>query len=262
MRISGGLLLVFSVLMLIMLPGSARAQLPDGAMSPPPISAKPKEELFTETLPVEVALMYMKLNKEQPNFDFLVFANPSFRNDPEKFSDNEAIKSSRAVLEKIFSSFNPETVFYAEKVIDADVDIRRINNIKISGIEPYEPIVYEMTATDRTGLFIRNARSTLQLKEPFEYGSAANIQGLSFENRKGLPVELTIKPLAIDTEGYMMDDGKVIKVLIVDVVEMKIYSKDKERLLLQKRFKNWRPYVQPKEDEAFKADGLIPAPTP
>jgi hypothetical protein len=216
---------------------------------------------FVETLPIEVALMYAKLNKEEPNFDFLVFANPAFRSDKRKFGDAESIKKERILLETIYKDMALDrTVFHAEKTLDIITPFTDSTAIRTRGIEPFDPVVYEMTASDAYGVFIRNARDTLKLKVPFETGSIGTFMEMDQKELAGLPVELTLRPLAVDREGYLTDSNRMLKVLIADVVEIKIYNKDKEKLLLQKRFKNWQPYVPPKEDETFKTDNLIPAP--
>lgn len=250
-------------------PPAAEAPAPAAPVAPsstaaPSVPSPP----YAETLPVEVSLMYSKLLKDTPNFDFLVFANPDFRKNIERYSDASAVKKEKAALEAIYNGFNEQTLFYSEKTVQMNLSDADIEVIKIRGIEPFEPIIYEMTSTDKYGLFIRNASSTLRLSPPFEVLEASRILDMPDDALAEVVAEMTIKPLVADREDFeiesdpLMRRSKKVKVLVGDIVELKLFDKDKEHLLLQKRFKNWKPYVPPKEDEAFRADGLIPAPTP
>ena len=215
---------------------------------------------FAETLPIEINLMYLKLSKKEPNFDFLVFANPSFRQTEQRVSDSDNIKKERDALQAMFESFTPNTVFYAEKNINLDAYFANNNTIKTEGIEPYDPILYPVTPTDVYGIFIRNARDTLRLRPPFEYGTPSSLMMVEEDKLKDLPAEMTLKPLAADIEPYYTEDNKPIKVIVADIVEIKIYKdKEKTTLLLQKRFKNWKPVV---EDKKFKTDDLVQPATP
>lgn len=229
----------------------------------PTPETQPAESSFAETLPIEVNLMYLKLSKKDPNFDFLVFADPTFRDKEQRYSDSDNIKKQRDALQALFDSFNKDTVFYAEKTINLDAYFANNNTIKLEGIEPYEPILYPVTPTDVYGIFIRNARDTLRLRPPFEYGVPSALMMIEAEKLKNLPVEMTLKPLVADVEPFYLEENKPIKVLVADIVEVKVYKDaEKTSLLLQKRFKNWKPIVPLVEDKKFKTDDLVQPATP
>jgi hypothetical protein len=228
---------------------------------PPVLAAQPDivpSPEYQESLAVEVAMMYYKLLNQQPNFDFLVFANPVFRNDPAKMGDSEMIKQERAMLKAVYDSFTPNSIMFAEREVDVEVKAPDFTTIRVTGIEPYEPFTYEMTTADQYGIFIRNARDTLRLKAPFITGSPrAFIQKKSDEAPKYI-AELTLKPLIADKELFETEEGDRLKIIVADVVEIKLYNEDKSVLLLQKRFKDWSPVV-PKAEESKKEE-LIQAP--
>lgn len=211
---------------------------------------------FQEVLPVEVALMYHKLLERRPNLDVLVFANPSFRNNPEKIADADAIRKERELLEAVYNSFDKDTVFFVEKNVDVEVKPTNLSVVRVIGVEPYEPFIYEMTDAEKYGIFIRNARDTLMLRPPFSQGLVANIVKQEDSSTEYI-AEMVLKPLVADKEVYETEDGEKLKIIIADVVEIKLYDKDKSRLLLQKRFKNWTPVQKIKEQ---KEETLIPAP--
>ncbi len=239
-------------------PPIATAPVTPTASQEPSIPSPP----YVETLPIEVALMYSKLIKEEPNLDFLVFANPVFRSDPSKFSEPEAVKAQRDALDKIYKGFTADTLFFAEKdKIKAEALSDEPGVIKIRGLEPDQPIVYELTDSARYGVFLRNATETLRVTGPYEKEDIGALMTLSDEERAKLVVELTLKPIAADQEPYRMEDDTEVKLLLANIVELKLFTADKDKLLLQKRFKNWKPLPPPKkEEQLLNPDALLPAP--
>ena len=230
-----------------------------------PKTASIPSPAYLETLPIEVAMMYSKLLKEEPNFDFLVFANPAFREDPGKFSDPEAIKAERAALEKLYKSFTPETVFFAEKEkLEIELPDEPPQSIKLRGLEPDLPFIYGMTESDRYGLFIRNAQDSFDMVAPYEKVDWKALNELSEEDRTKLVAEVTLKPVASDRDPYKLEDETEVKIVLANLVELKLFTPDKSKLLMQKRFKNWKPYVPPPvAPPLIDPDALIPAsPTP
>lgn len=254
----------FSFILAIMLCAvtSASAQEAVAPAVPQPVKVAVEDKNQTaqveETLPIEVALMYYKLLKEEPNFDFLVFASPAFRKDPDKMSDENAVKAQRSALEKIYKSFTPQTVFYAVMPVKMDMQLMDTSTVELSGIEPDAPVIYDMTSSEKYGVFIRNARDTFKMSQPFEVIATDAILGLTPEQRKTMDAEMTLRPLASDREEFLTDDDERLRVIVADIVELKIYNEDHTKLLLQKRFKNWRPPAPPPKDALFQPGELIP----
>lgn len=270
--------ILFFTLLLAALPACAQSTLPavsdmvtkmsatpaspsqDGMMVPEEAKIPIAQQPFAESLPIEVSMMYSKLIKEEPNFDFLVFANPVFRNNPDKYADPEQIKVARNGLEKLYKSFNADTVFYAEKDVEVRMEADEGDVVHVRGIEPYEPIKYDLTDTEKYGVFIVNARETLNIEAPYEAKDLVALVSLPEKERKHLVAEITYKPLTVDRENFALESGEQVKVLVANIVELKLYNEDKTTLYFQKRFKGWKPPEPPKEDPLFKPDALIPAP--
>lgn len=227
--------------------GYAAAQMPTpvtnglGTATIVPPSAPPAAQTAVyDTLPIEVALLHSKLLKEEPVYDFFIFANPTFDNSDMTFSRMALMDKERDKLKKIYDDM-------AE-----DMLIRTTTELEIAGLNPEtqavslvaptsaEPILFDLYGKVTYGVFIRNAADMATLTPPFE---AFDIAGVArHDARKTMTrMKLTLRPVAADRTDFPLEDGTNVKVILADIVELKIENKYTGGYALHKTFLNYRP---------------------
>lgn len=211
-------------------------------LTPPPALAQDIAPQ-AETLPIEVALLYHKLLKQDPPYEQLIYSNQSLVKSADGFGQTALIGQQRSALQKMYEGLGDKTLIHSSYRMHMKGVVSDQRRLDLSGIDADIPLIYPLNDSNRYGVFIRNAREVTQLTPPYAFD---NFPDLAFRFNTGkvvLPVELTLKPVAADTKDFALGNGGRVHVILADVVQINVEDEQGKRVLLQKRFKDWQPDV-------------------
>jgi hypothetical protein len=197
--------------------------------------ARAQEE--EQTLPIEVALLYDKLSGTVPDFDAYIAANDSLQKTADQFGQNALLEQQRRMLKAIYDGFSEATVLKSVKEIPITMPRPELRRIEMMPVDPFDPILFRLSDDKVYGVFIRNAADLATLKPPFEFEAIKGLDPTMMDK----VAALTLRPIAADPEPFPLPDGTPVRVILADVVELRLYTLIDRRLMLQKRFKDWKP---------------------
>ncbi len=201
---------------------------------------EPPVQVLHEAFPVEVALTYDKLTGITPDYDALMALNPAVKRDPNRFGSDVLYQQRVSLLRHTYDDLNQDSVLMVKKRVTVKEANPSKHTITMEGLTPDEPIVFDLTATERYGIFLRNAKDVLTMIAPFHYEEYFYLQAYS-NIGVTYPVQIVVKPVMADTVPFVMADGTSIKPIIADIVEITLFGDDGVNIAAVKRFDEWQP---------------------
>lgn len=215
--------ILFGLLIVLSLPGLALA------------GSTVVEEARPQTIPLEIAMIYHKLLNTNPDFNALARANPKIKNAPE-FGREALVAEERANLQRVFQTVKRDNLIVIRQSFPIASIAPTLQTIEFKYIDADTPFVYSVGDVNY-GVFIRNAANMVQpMQAPFNRGGDwATLQKMSIDKKSPI-IELILKPLGADQSNFTTYQDDVVKPLIADLVEIKVYDPiDTTVLLLSKR---------------------------
>lgn len=213
-----------------------------GFSTPVPASAQASDvQLLEETLPIEVKILYYKLLGEIPDFAEIVNSNPALQKRKAEFGYEAILLEQKKMLETMYEDAGLHTMVHAKRRMIINEMKPNVRAIKLEPLRADQPFLFEVGPGDTYGVFVRNTAELHDLKEPFVSDNIISLYANFIGNLRNLNVEFILKPLAADSHGFTMPDGSNVKVILADVVEMRILDPNGSEALLQKRFGGWTP---------------------
>lgn len=187
------------------------------------------------TLPIEVAMIHAKLSNTAPDFEQMAMESPAVQN-ADSFGREALLAEGKSTLEKVFKTLKRDTLIIVREAVPISESSPSEKTISFNGLDADTPLMFKVGDTTY-GIFIRNAKDmVLPMQEPYyESGDWISLQRLTMEQASPL-VELTLKPVGADPESFTTYQDDVVKPVIADLIEIKVYSPtDPTRVLLVKR---------------------------
>ncbi len=195
----------------------------------------PVEAARPATIPLEVAMLYAKLLNVPPDFNALAKASPKIENTPE-FGRDALITQERNALEGVFQATKRNSLITVRQNFAINSIAPSLQTIQFKDLDADSPINFEV-ANVTYGVFIRNAASmVLPLQAPFYRGGDwAALQKMALDKKQPM-IELTLKPLGADSANFTTYRDQIVKPIMADLIEIKLYDPlDATHLLLDKR---------------------------
>lgn len=245
----------------------AQAQMAPSPVAPPVATQKvvqpvSRSLLRPDTTPVEVLFLYDKMMRIKPFFEAMVYSSPAYRANPEAFAEYKTRKSIADALRGLYEHTGPETVVYQHPIVGIEDFDAQMRGITLTGIDPDQSFNFYASAVDPLAIFARNAREAAMMAPPYVHEDFQAIAMLSDIDRQALTAEVTLKPLSVDVNNVKNDKWRTrTKVIVADVVEIKLFDPSGTRILLHKLFKGWTPPAVIKSGKIpGVAPGAMPAP--
>lgn len=194
-----------------------------------------------QSLPVEVALIYSRLLGQPVDYDALMVLNETQATDKAAFGQAALRAYQREGLKKIYDSYGDDTVLYVRKRVIFDTVDSGLRTAKITNILSDEPFLYNLTATDRYGVFVVNAKELEEIKPPYRYDDFPHLVSSGPGPTKTYPAEIILKPVAADTQPFTLKDGTSVKPLLTHIVDIMVFDENGKDIVIHKRFKDWMP---------------------
>jgi hypothetical protein len=227
-----------------------------GSVKPPGAPADetaPKTYASYETTPLEVALLYYKLLHIDPPYDSFIYNNEGLLKKTDGFGQGTVLNQQRDIMHKIYDGFNDTSIITSSSKVTIVSSPMDTEIVTMTGIAPDLPLIYKLSNNDRYGIFIRNAKETGIVSPPYALEDFNKLVS-SYNGLKNIaPVELLLKPVVADAKPFRLNTGDDVKVVVADIVEMRILDRKHQQVLLKKRFKNWKP----QEELKTEADSLV-----
>lgn len=225
-------------------------------------STNPADEpLPNVTIPLEVAMIYYKLLNTTPNFNMLALQSPRLANTSE-FGRDALVTEEKVKLEKVYAAMKRDTqIVIREPMAISEIQPEQ-QIIKLKGLDGDTPFTYQVGNVNY-GVFIRNATSMSPIRAP--YFGTVEWSGLNtlFSERRHVLVEMRLKPMGADEENFTTYEDDVVKPIIADIVDLRIYNPEyTTSLLLNKRDEKVMAPPSKLEnlvEEDLKNDDTLPA---
>jgi hypothetical protein len=212
-----------------------------------PAHAQMIAEPIQETLPIEIKMLYMKLLKQQPDYDALVTANLSTETTAQQLQQQHSLKT-------IYDHAGTRTpLFVKQKLVITHVDMAT-QIITFKEPSASDPILFTLGAGESYGVFIRNADILKSLAPPFKFINIEQANAMALSSSPELPVEYVLMPLVADPTDFTLADGKTVHVILADVIDFKAFLPDRSRVILHKNFLDI-----PAPENASPSSGLMPS---
>lgn len=193
------------------------------------------EDIRPETIPLEIALLHSKLLNSVPDYNALALASPKVQSSPE-FGRAALIAEERSNLERVFKTVKRDNLIVIRQSFPIETIAPSLQTVEFKYLDSDTPFVYKVGDVNY-GVFLRNASSMiLPMQAPFNRGGDwAALQKMALEKQSPL-IELVLKPLGADNSNFTTYQDDVVKPLIADLIEVKVYDPvDTSQLLLSKR---------------------------
>ncbi len=195
-----------------------------GCLSTKPVFAQNALDLVS--IPVEIAMMYQKVQGQIPDFEKLALLTPNYQKAPD-FAKTEVLYSQAKTLKNIFH------------------DDARMNHIVVLDdllIDTYNPQNYEFSFRDFDFdkyylyiygdetyiLFIRNIDDYQIFKAN---NKSHGFISSAYIKNDYVAAELILKPVRADINPYIMDDKTPANLILADLEEIKLVTYESGQIL-------------------------------
>ncbi len=198
------------------------------------------------TLPVEVALNYMKNTNQTPDFDSLAKNMPGYRTAPE-FAKNAFLYKERETLREIYNGVDKNSAFivfddllvkeFSRKSRDEQTSADDLGAFFFDGFNDDRHYTYQYNGETYV-VFIRNIQDYAVLplrKETSYYVSSAYINGTH------IAAELTLRPVLYDDTLFELDDGTMAHLILGDLVDLKLIRYESGKVIYHEIAAQWKP---------------------
>lgn len=221
-RLTALLLLLF----LWVAPAAAQTLTPDG-----------------KSLPIAVAMLYEKLLGREPDFAALVTRYSSEDSQKPGFGQEALVKQRILALREIYESLNDQTVLPGQALWR----IEGVNESEQSArltLTPETHFAFTPFPDETYGVFIHNLDEVRDLKPPYLHYGIKDIAKVAKRDGASVEAYVLLRPIAADPEDFILEDGASVKVLLAEIVEVKLFFPGRQTPFLHKRFNDWRPATE------------------
>jgi hypothetical protein len=210
-----------------------------GVHVPPPATA---ETATPDTLPIEISLLHSKLLKELPVYEFLLAANPIYRDSNLSFAQMTLMDQERNKLKSLYENMALDMLIHTTLDVDVTGFDAEKQTVTLKTVNTQEPIIFDLFGRVQYGVFIRNAADLVVLAPPYETLDS-NAMDIVDARKFMARAKVTLRPVAADATDFLLEDETPVKVILADIVEIKIPNRYSGALALHKTFLNYRPSV-------------------
>lgn len=190
----------------------------------------------SETLPIEIKMLYYKLLNRTPDYYEIIYSNPEFQNNRHKFGQEVLVNQQHMLLQKLYNEAGKSKQLYVQKPMMASSMSFKGRSILFEPIAIDDPILYKVSDTDVYGIFLRNGNLLASLAPPYEFDDFVSLEGAHMMQKGRFNVQLVLEPVAADPTPFILDNGTSVNVILADIVELKLLEDRDQKLLLYKRF--------------------------